>query len=337
LAQATRAHAPQASEVWLPPVSFAMAAPCPCQSAGRLTARRGNRAAPLALLLACAALWCCRPGVGGGFLAGRSVRQLPSAVRGGSRAGLAKRADGYTFEVAKSDGHQGLVVEEQEEPNTVRVFTMGSDFQGNYNTVLGDKPLPASGRAYWEVKIVKKPLDSWEYIGVVEPAADVTVPMTRNKKAATWCWGSTWESSFMYTYLAMRPSFNEAVQKLQRPFLAMCEQEGFPMKEIESQVKEQVSKPFMGVDGTTVGTLQEYFPTFESGLVVGVEVNMDDGSMAFWADGKYLGKVKDTDGKPVNLKGKKVVPAVSIYGRKGGMPQHTIMELRTGLEPPPMP
>ena len=37
-------------------------------------------------------------------------------------------------------------------------------------------------------------------------------------------------------------------------------------------------------------------------------MDMSDGSLAFWANGKFLGVVKDNEGKPVNLKGKKVAP-----------------------------
>jgi len=229
---------------------------------------------------------------------------------------------------------------EETDPGTVRVFTAGSFVKGDYNTVLGDKELPASGRSYWEVKIVKKPSDAWEYIGVAEPGADLTVPLTRNKKGAGWFWGSTWTDSYMYTYLPMRPEWNKQKVEEHQEFLKVVEEEFEPKTKAigEGMVSMfQLEARFKG-KGTHVGMLQETHPTFENGMVIGVDVDMDDGSLAFWADGKYLGKVCDTEGKPVNLKGKKVVPALTIYGRKTGAGnQFTVMEVTTGLEPPAKP
>jgi len=72
--------------------------------------------------------------------------------------------------------------------------------------------------------------------------------------------------------------------------------------------------------------------------VIGIDVDMNDGSLAFWGNGKFLGVVKDNEGKPVNLKGKKVVPAMSVFGRDiGNFKENTIMEIRTGLDAPARP
>lgn len=274
---------------------------------------------------------------GAGFVLGRGT----SGSLRGCRQSLTQRRAGYAFELAQSDEHTGLEVKQKEDaPGTVQVFTRGSFLQGNYNTVLGDKELPASGRSYWEVKIVKKPSEAWEYIGVAEPTADLTVPLTRNKKGAGWFWGSTWTESFIYTYLPMRPEWNAAALKEGEAFI----KEGLewmvdmPEKDARAQVMPRIENRWKGVPGTHVGQLQDSHPPFQNGMVIGVDVDMDDGSLAFWADGKYLGKVKDTEGKPVNLKGKKVVPAFTVYGRTlGGGDQFTIMEVTTGLDPPPKP
>jgi len=279
------------------------------------------------------ALWFCRS-AGDGFVAGRSTT---GALRGCHQS-LTQRRASYAFDLAQSDDHTGLEVKEKD-PGTVRVLTKGSFMEGNYNTVLGDKELPASGRSYWEVKIVKKPSDAWEYIGVAEPSADLTVPLTRNKKGAGWFWGSTWTESFIYTYLPMKPEFNQAaVKKGQAVMKEFIEHFEVPEKDAAAQITPQVQNLWKGVPGTHVGQQQDNHPPFQNGMVIGVDVDMDDGSLAFWADGKYLGKVRDTEGNPVNLKGKKVVPALTVYGRTtSGGEQYTIMEVTTGLDPPPKP
>lgn len=219
------------------------------------------------------------------------------------------------------------------------MFTKGSFMQGDYNTVLGDKELPATGRSYWEVKIVEKPTDAWEYIGVAEPNADVTVPLPRNRKGAGWFWGSTWTDSFIYTYLPNRPEFHQSVQKLGQALVKEQLDKGVPEKEAtDDPWRDGRTDLWKDVPGIHVGMPQDKHPPFEKGMVIGVDVDMDDGSLAFWADGKYLGKVKDTEGKPVNLKGKKVVPALTIYGRRTSRgKQFTVMDVTGGLEPPPKP
>jgi len=251
------------------------------------------------------------------------------------RAGVARQA--FNFGMASSDDHTGLVMKPQEEDGALRISVNGAFMSGNHNTVLGDAEVPASGRTYWEVKIVKKPTDAWEYIGVAEPNADVTVPLTRNKNGAGWFWGSTWTDSFMYTYLKIEPKWNEEMVRMGKATAAQAPNIGMPLKDAEAQVAAY-TKDLWKVPGTHVGQIQDYHPTFTDGMVIGVDVDMNDGSLGFWADGKFLGLVKDTYGKPVDLKGKKIVPALTIYGRNTGMvKQSTVMEVRTGLEPPARP
>lgn len=228
---------------------------------------------------------------------------------------------------------------EEQEGGAVRVSTHGGMMTGHWNTILGNKELPTKGRAYWEVKIIKKPSDAWEYIGVAEPTADVTMPLTRNRKGAGWFWGATWTDSFIYTYLPMRPEYHEAAVKWGKEMGQFAvDYAGVSQKDVDAQVGAQTQNLWKGVPGTHIGSIQGNHPAFESGMVVGVDVDMDDGTLAFWADGRFLGVVKDTYGKPVDLKGKKVVPALSVYGRTtGGRNEYTVMEVHSGLEPPKRP
>lgn len=248
---------------------------------------------------------------------------------------VARRAAAFAFELKEDTAHKGLHVKKEE--NGLQVFTEGSFNTGHWNTVLGNKELPASGRSYWEVKFLKKPTDAWEFIGVAEPTADVNVPLTRNRKGAGWFWGANWEDSFVYTYLPMRKEWNE--QKIAAAMVYAqfaVDDAGQDKKEADRQALEQTKTHWTG-PGIHVGQYTE-FPKFRKGLVVGIDVDMDDGSLAFWADGKFLGIVRDTEGKPVNLKGRKVVPALSVFGRNTGMvKQNTIMEVRTDMEPPSRP
>lgn len=274
-----------------------------------------------------------------GVVAVRSFDFLDSAFVGGGivpgqTSAVARRA-GYSFDFKAKEEHKGLVLTEQEEG--MRLSTDGSFLPGHWNTVLGDKELPASGRSYWEVKFIRKPSDAWEYIGVAEPSADVNVPLTVNRKGAGWFWGGNWKDSFVYTHLAMRKEWNEKKIKQALAFAKSAVDDAKQdAKEAEAQAMAQVKNHFTG-PGTHVGQLKDW-PTFEKGRVVGVDVDMNDGSVAFWADGKFLGLLRDTEGKPINLKGKKVVPAVSVFGRRtGAVSQNTVMEVRTGLEPPPRP
>ncbi|CAJ1449722.1 unnamed protein product, partial [Effrenium voratum] len=101
----------------------------------------------------------------------------------------------------------------------------------------------------------------------------------------------------------------------------------FDKKVLDDQWYRNIKDLWTG-PGTHVGMLaDDYWPPFQKGTVVGIDVDMDDGSLAFWGNGQFLGVVKDNEGKPVNLKGKKVVPAMSVYGRNtGAVKQNTIME-----------
>eukprot|EP00439_Symbiodinium_sp_Y106_P017087 s679_g2.t1 len=105
----------------------------------------------------------------------------------------------------------------------------------------------------------------------------------------------------------------------------------------EEQIFRPIEKLWTG-PGTHIGMLSDYHPPFERGTVVGIDVDMDDGSLAFWANGEFLGIVKDNEDKPVNLKGKKIVPALSVFGRNTGKhKENTVMEVRTGLDAPTRP
>lgn len=227
-----------------------------------------------------------------------------------------------------------------ERDDAQRVSTEGSFLPGHWNTVLGDKEIPNSGRHYWEVKIIKKPAHSaWEYIGVAEPTTDVTVPLIKNKNAKGWFWGSNSDDSFLYTHLQGKPGWND---KRWNEVQAWAKEWVDKKWVTEKSANEQVGwygKLWSG-PGVHVGqNLRDRgFPPFEKGSTIGVDVDMDDGSLAFWADGNFLGVVKDTEDKPINLKGKKVVPALSIFGRRTGIEsENSVMEVRSGLEPPTRP
>lgn len=62
-------------------------------------------------------------------------------------------------------------------------------------------------------------------------------------------------------------------------------------------------------------------PLFEKGMVIGIDVNMDRGSLSFWQDGAFLAQAL------VNLKGKTLFPAFSVRST-------TVMHVRTGLAAP---
>merc|ERR1712046_274028 len=88
-------------------------------------------------------------------------------------------------------------------------------------------------------------------------------------------------------------------------------------KELESAVKA-ASEEMWKSPGTHVGVEPDHMPPLRPGTVVGVDVDMDKGVLSYWVDGKYYGPLREYTGKPVDLKGKKLVPAVSIYGRRVG-------------------
>mmetsp|Transcript_4151 Transcript_4151/g.9710 ORF Transcript_4151/g.9710 Transcript_4151/m.9710 type:complete len:311 (-) Transcript_4151:151-1083(-) len=252
------------------------------------------------------------------------------------RASTAARRAGFDFGIKEAEEHTGLVVEDKDEGKSVS--THGSLMTGQWNTVLGDTELPKSGRSYWEVKIVNKPTDAWEYIGVAEPDADVSLPLPRSKKGGGWSWGGTLTESMVYMQVPWPKDFaktnNAAAAARMREYSAKNQ---YGEKQIEAELTLR-EKALGSTDKANVGLDPDRFPPFRSGMVIGVDVDMDQGSLSFWANGDFLGPVRDATGKPLDLKGKKIVPAVSVYGRTtGAVNQFTEMEVRTGLTPPALP
>merc|ERR1719188_2359112 len=111
------------------------------------------------------------------------------------------------------------------------------------------------------------------------------------------------------------------------------------VKELKDAVTQQRSfKSLWNGKGVTSGYPQSSWPGFREGQVIGVEIDMDAGTVGYWADGEFLGLLRDNRDKLVNIKGKKVVPAVSLYGRTLAAGWHgSKIELRTGLEAPERP
>eukprot|EP00933_Yihiella_yeosuensis_P020662 TRINITY_DN16517_c0_g1_i1.p1 TRINITY_DN16517_c0_g1~~TRINITY_DN16517_c0_g1_i1.p1 ORF type:complete len:333 (-),score=53.54 TRINITY_DN16517_c0_g1_i1:187-1185(-) len=297
---------------------------------------RTNKSLVSALAVVSATVWYCWTSFEGTSFVSGSVSRVPSRT-----AEVARRAGGYEFNLKEDKDHDGLQTQEKE--NGVRIMTDGKDhfMDGRWNTVLGDKPVPASGRSYWEVKFVRKPSNAWEYIGIAEENADVTVPLTRNVKGKGWFWGGNWFDSFVYTHLEMRKEWNTKKVAQAEAFAKRMVKTIKELAKEEKSAVEQARKwhsmeTHLTGPGTHVGQSKiGIYPTFEKGLVVGIDVDMDDGSVALWANGEYLGLMKDTEGKKLNLKGKKVFPAVSIFGRhRGVVSESSVMEIRTGLEPP---
>eukprot|EP00930_Biecheleria_cincta_P052177 TRINITY_DN37426_c0_g1_i1.p1 TRINITY_DN37426_c0_g1~~TRINITY_DN37426_c0_g1_i1.p1 ORF type:complete len:330 (+),score=52.47 TRINITY_DN37426_c0_g1_i1:136-1125(+) len=314
-----------------------------------IAARRpnSNRAAAFVVLAVTAgvAALCSRGGaISNGFVSGsRSACREPCALRGGSgrreSASVASpRQANYGFKLGEAEGHNGLLLAERD--GAQRVSTEGSFLPGHWNTVLGDKEIPASGRHYWEVKLVRKPShNAWEYIGVAEPDTDVTVPLIKNKKAKGWFWGANGQDSFVYTHTKPTPAWHaKDVAGVQEWAQSWVDRKWITEKSAFDQIawiKDLGTGPgvHLGQDVKTRG-----FPPFDKGTTVGVDVDMDDGSLAFWADGNFLGVVRDLEGKPIDLKGKKLVPALSVFGRRTGVEsENSVMEVRSGLAPPTRP
>ncbi|CAK8991669.1 unnamed protein product, partial [Durusdinium trenchii] len=225
--------------------------------------------------------------------------------RGGSSQPRVLRQAGYTFGINKAEDHNGLLTAQKD--NAYRISTEGSFMYGHWNTVLGDQEIPQSGRSYWEVKFVKKPSNAFEFIGVAEPSSDVTMPLHKNRKGKGWFWGSDWKESFIYTFLDLKPGMNDRkMAEHQRIADVAVNLKLFEKKRLDEQWYRNIKDLWTG-PSTHIGMFADQWPTFEKGTVVGIDVDMDDGSLAFWGNGKYLGIVKDNEGKPINLKGKKVV------------------------------
>lgn len=66
--------------------------------------------------------------------------------------------------------------------------------------------------------------------------------------------------------------------------------------------------------------LKDLLPAFTTGMVIGIDVDMDRGSLSFWSDGRFIAQVD------VNLRGYDLFPAFSVEGT-------TIMQVRSGLPP----
>jgi len=257
-----------------------------------------------------------------------------------SRSVVARQA-GFEFGLKTADGHDGLLVEER--GDGLRVQT-NSDFTGGYNTVLGDKEVPAKGRSYFEVKIVKKPTDAWEYIGLADAKSDVTVPLSKNRKGERFFWGSTYDDSFSYSTYKGDKKWNTNAQdnawKLWQSKAQSIDDIAQDMakdKGMEKDIKGQVAY-YWANEETMIGQPAPNMPPMKEGMVIGVDVDMDKGTLSYWADGEQKMTVASVQGGPLDIKGKKLVPAISVFGRtRSGMKQNTVMEVRTGLEPPSVP
>jgi len=295
---------------------------------------RTNKSTIVAFSVLAVALWLTSCTLGVGFLGGSAApRVTQSALRRQSADGaVARRA--YAFDIAESAEHDGLVVSELD--GNKRVSTHGSLTYGQWNTVLGDTEIPSKGRSYFEVKIVRKPTEAWEYIGVAEASSDVTKPLTKNKKGAGWFWGGTWTQSFLYYNQPCKKEWNDKAKQSKDSIMKdFSERTNTPEKDF--YYVNEPSSLWTG-DAAHLGIHMEDFPPFEQGVVVGVDVDMDEGSVGFWADGKFLGKMKEAAGNLVDVKGKKLVPALSVFGRTtGGVNEYSVMEVRSGLEPPAKP
>eukprot|EP00434_Breviolum_minutum_P012003 symbB.v1.2.010584.t3/scaffold686.1/size316167/3 len=150
-------------------------------------------------------------------------------------------------------------------------------------------------------------------------------------------WGGEWEEGWRTPHCAnmreLRPFIDAHVWATETSVKLKL----FEKKRLDEQWYRDIKDLWTG-PGTHVGQLADTWPSFEKGTVIGIDVDMNDGSLAFWGNGKFLGVVKDNEGKPVNLKGKKVVPAMSVFGRDiGNFKENTIMEIRTGLDAPARP
>lgn len=291
---------------------------------------------------------------------GLAARRNQKKQHSGRRDLTASRAGEFSFGLAESDDYSDLLMEEQDD-GAIRVSSQPTKtMEGRWNTVLGNTPLPNSGRHYWEVKVVKKPTDNFECIGVAEASADVTVPLNKNKKGAGWFWASSWSESMHWVPADM--TFDMADLRPTEPSAGRLELIGgakmrgtaesafaakngvkgadlpFDFNKNPTKINEVFKDPNTKYSGP-VGTVPlTAFPAFDRGMVVGVDVDMDQGTLAYWADGKYLGVVRDLTGKPVDLKGKKVVPAISLFGiNTGGHNYYSEFEVKSGLEAPAKP
>merc|ERR1719444_310276 len=138
----------------------------------------------------------------------------------------------------------------------------------------------------------------------------------------------------VYQYLETQSSWKDkAVAQAKADYL----NRGGEEKQVDAMAQKLHRGMWTGA-GTHVGSVPHCPMYFKAGTVVGVDADMDKGTLAFWANGEYVGPVRDLTGRPLNIKGKKLVPAMSIFGRDmGGRKEFTKVEVRTGLEPPALP
>jgi len=286
----------------------------------------------------------------------------------------------------EKEEHKGLRVEADDEAGVKRVSTDGAFMDGNWNTVLGDKELPAKGRHYWEVKIARKPNEAVEYIGLAEATVAAAEPLLKQKNGKAWCLGGSLTETMFYQWLECTPDMSATSKKFSylpgyrvedhAKMVEMIAGEGLGLgmhfsatrgvvPRVDKAGKKTTNKGRSGrrevaiqgkftekdivnlqksmdsgkrwTGGTHIGLMTDV-PPFLKGTVVGVDVDMDAGTLGFWANGKFVGLARDSAGKPVNIKGKKLFPAVSVYGRHtGGSNEFSTFEVKTGLAPPERP
>jgi len=289
-------------------------------------ARRPNRSAMVLLFGASAAAWKYMKVSGSSFVSGLPKQGLRSSTPKQQRRAFA-------FDLVESDEHVGFKTQ-KEEDGIVTAMTEGAYIKGNWNTVVGSQELPASGRAYWEVKFVEKPSDAFEYIGVAEASSDVTMPLTKNSKGKGYFFGACSDESMAYQYLETQSAWKDSyLAKMKKEWISR----GGDEKKTDEGAK-MLQKGMWEGPGKHVGTMPLQPMYFKAGTVVGIDADMDKGTLSFWENGKLVGPLMDLTGRPVNIKGKKLVPAMSIFGRDmGGRKEFTKVEVRTGLEPPALP
>lgn len=250
---------------------------------------------------------------------------------------MVAREAGYSFEFARTDDHEFLRLASRDDAQ--RLTTDNPTLKGGYNTVLADTELPKSGRAYWEVKIVRKAHDGWDYIGVADPKVNLKEALTKNKDAPGYFLGGNDQDTFVYQHMVGKQEWNKAYNDYETEFYDWITDDlkYIDKKNVKTQFDNRIGQKIWTGKGAHVGQMVDW-PSLTAGRTIGVDVNMDDGTLAYWADGQFLGVVTTTEGKPLDLKGKKLVPAISIYGRSSGPDkQGTVVEVKTGLEPPTRP
>lgn len=83
--------------------------------------------------------------------------------------------------------------------------------------------------------------------------------------------------------------------------------------------KSESGHSFVKIRGTDAH--KDVLPTFKTGMVIGVDVDMVLGTLSFWADGVFVAKTVN------GFKGKRIYPAFSISG-------DAVMRLHSGVTPP---